>query len=311
MTLVVAANSRESIWLVADRRLSSDGKVVRDDARKIMFLETSDGVAILGYAGLGATALGTEPADWMSNILRGRNMPLEKSLGILADAMKREFPRHLVKMTHPGRPSHNIVITAFHNNEPKVYTIDLEISDDRKQYRFRYTRQLMKASENDSRTWDPRIIVAGSGGLYLWGKKNWARPLLRILSRYDKGEFSREAVAEHLAGLNNSVSESIHDNSVGNKCIIACRNRKTGFYKGGGNHYYYTGTKRDKGTPALPSITMGMDMRAIANMLMPITQENMDTMLKGEKPKKTKEEINEELRKETAKLPNFPDEKLP
>ena len=33
MTLVVAANSRESIWLVADRRLSSDGKVVRDDAK--------------------------------------------------------------------------------------------------------------------------------------------------------------------------------------------------------------------------------------------------------------------------------------
>jgi hypothetical protein len=50
-----------------------------------MFLETTDDVAILGYAGLGATALGTKPADWMSAVLRGRNLPLEKSLEVLAE----------------------------------------------------------------------------------------------------------------------------------------------------------------------------------------------------------------------------------
>lgn len=52
----------------------------KDDARKVMIPETTDAVAILGYAGLGATALGTEPADWMSNVLRGQNLPLEQSL---------------------------------------------------------------------------------------------------------------------------------------------------------------------------------------------------------------------------------------
>jgi hypothetical protein len=57
-----------------------------------MFLETTDGVAILGYAGLGATAGGTEPADWMAAVLRCRNFPLEQSLGILADAMKAQMP---------------------------------------------------------------------------------------------------------------------------------------------------------------------------------------------------------------------------
>jgi hypothetical protein len=49
-----------------------------------MFLETADGVAILGYAGLGATALATEPAHWMRAVLRGRVLPLERSLEVLA-----------------------------------------------------------------------------------------------------------------------------------------------------------------------------------------------------------------------------------
>lgn len=73
MTLVLTVTGRESVWLVADRRLSYIGNRYRDDARKVMFLDTTDGVAILGYAGLGTTALGTEPADWMSAVLRGRN----------------------------------------------------------------------------------------------------------------------------------------------------------------------------------------------------------------------------------------------
>ena len=47
MTLVVTVNGPETIWLLADRRLTSRGRVLRDDARKVMFLETPDGVAIL------------------------------------------------------------------------------------------------------------------------------------------------------------------------------------------------------------------------------------------------------------------------
>ena len=109
VTLVVAVNGPESIWLLADRRLSYKNRPPKDDARKVMFLETTDGVAILGYAGLGATALGTEPSDWMSAVLRGRNLPLEQSLGVLAEAMKKQLPRHIVRMPVDGRPAHNVV----------------------------------------------------------------------------------------------------------------------------------------------------------------------------------------------------------
>ena len=94
MTLVATINGPETIWVLADRRLSSGSRVVREDARKVMFLEATDGVAILGYCGLGATGQGNEPSNWMSAVLRGRNLPLEQSLGVIADAMKEQFPRH-------------------------------------------------------------------------------------------------------------------------------------------------------------------------------------------------------------------------
>lgn len=62
MTLIVSVNGPETVWLLADRRLSRGTTVHSEDARKILLLETTDGVAILGYAGLGETVAGTEPA---------------------------------------------------------------------------------------------------------------------------------------------------------------------------------------------------------------------------------------------------------
>src|SRR6476646_4016573 len=127
MTLVLAVNTPETIWLLADRRLSAPGRPPRDDARKVMELGATDGLALLGYAGLGATALGTEPGDWMVNVLRGRNLPLEQSLAVLADAIKAKFPSHLMKV-RGAPPVHNVVATTFIGDEVRLYTIDLAVS---------------------------------------------------------------------------------------------------------------------------------------------------------------------------------------
>jgi hypothetical protein len=113
MTLILTVNGHETIWMLADRRLSRKGRPSKDDARKMMFLVTDDGEAILGYAGLSATARGTEPADWMSAVLRGRRLPLEQSLGILANALKAQFPRHMGTSSPLTRSSflHSLTIT--------------------------------------------------------------------------------------------------------------------------------------------------------------------------------------------------------
>ena len=140
MTLVVAVAGPKTIWLLADCRLSyGGGRSPRDDARKVLILETIDkGRAILGYSGLGATVRGTEPSDWMSAVLRGRNLPLEQSLGVLAEAMKREFPPHMLQMPGKGTPAHNILVPAFLGGEPKLYTIGLACARDQKTHAFGY-----------------------------------------------------------------------------------------------------------------------------------------------------------------------------
>src|SRR5215469_9746122 len=95
MTFVLAVNGRDSIWLLADRRLSFERGPPQHDARKIMCIHTLDGTAMLGYAGMGMTAGGNEPSDWMSRVLRGWKLSLEQTLGVLAAGMSRRLPSHL------------------------------------------------------------------------------------------------------------------------------------------------------------------------------------------------------------------------
>ncbi len=306
MTLIVAVTGPESIWLLADRRLSKKGSLPKDDARKVMFLETSDGVAILGYAGLGATALGTEPADWMSAVLRGRNLPLEQSLGVLAEAMKKQLPRHLVRMPRGGGPAHNVIVPAFLANEPRLYTIDLAVAPDRKSYRFRYTRHVIdKPPPAKPRT--PRLGIGGTGALYLIKNKNWIRSLLRVVRANDRGHLSAHAVADHLASLNNEVHLGVTDKSVGPRCIVAWRHSKGGVHKGGGGQQFYTGTTRDPSYPSLPTIANSMELHALSDVMMRHLIKNTEAMQAGQPAQNL---FNDELNAELARLPDKPDENL-
>jgi hypothetical protein len=286
-------NGPETIWLLADRRLSYKHQKPKDDARKVMCLETTDGVAILGYAGLGATARGTEPADWMSAVLRGRNLPLEQTLAVLAEALKREFPRHMVGM--PGQPAHYVIVPAFLGEELRLYEIDLVFAPDGKKY-FRYTRYVHNPLLATPRA--PRLAVAGSGALYLAKNKKWIRGLLRMVKASDRRQVQPRAVADHLANLNHAVH--LADKTVGPRCVVVWRHRKEGVHKGGGGHQFYSGTTRDASSPALPTIGVGMDIEAIATAMMEVMR-----------ARQTTSELNtDEINAALARLPNKPDENL-
>jgi hypothetical protein len=272
-----------------------------------MFLETTDGVAILGYAGLGATALGTEPSVWMSAVLRTRNFPLEQSLGALAEAMKKQFPRHMVRMPGAGGPAHNIIVPAFLDGEPRLYTIDLAFAPDRKSYAFRYTRHAVGTT-----TRPPRMGLGGTGGIYLLQQKDkkWIRSLLRVVKANDGGQVSPHVVAEHLADLNYRVHLGIRDktvplgirDTVGPRCVVAWRHET-----GGGGHEFYTGATRDATSPCLPTIARGIDVEALVALEMPHMIKMFEARRAGQPSKEpNKDEINARL----ARLPDKPDEKL-
>jgi len=297
MTLVVTVNGPDTIWALADRRLSYPKGVYKDNARKIMFLETTDGCAILSYAGLGATGLGTEPSDWMSRVLRGVNAPLEQSLGILADAMKRQFPQHMVRMFGSASPTHSIVATAFVNDEPRLYTIDLAFTADRRKYHFGYTRHARPRPGSATRLETPRIFVTGTGGLYLaqTARKGWMRPLIKVVQAHDRGLLSAQAVSDHLAALNEEVREAVP--TVGPKCIVAWRYREPDSRKEGSGQFFYSATKHDPASrAALPTILSGMDFGPIVNVLVPHVLKHFDAVKKGQPPEELDiAAMNEEL----------------
>lgn len=272
----------------------------------MMFLETTDGTAILGYAGLGATSRGTEPADWMSAVLRGRNLPLEQSLGVVAEAMKQQFPRHMIQMPSNGSPVHNVIIPAFVGEEQRLYSIDLVFAPDRKSYQFRYTRHVAQKSPAEApRT--PRLGIGGTGALCLMKDKKWMRSLFRVVRASDRGNVSPYAVADHLVILNNNVHLAVTDKSVGPRCVVAWRFRKGGVQNGGGGHQFYTGPKRDASSPSLPTIGNGMDVNSLVGVLMSHMKNPFEAMRAGEPAQELdKDEINAAL----ARLPDKPDEDL-
>lgn len=271
MTLIVSVNSPETIWMLADRRLSYPGRRPKDDARKIMFLETKDGVAILGYAGLGATARGTEPADWMRSVLRGHNVSLERSLSILADAHQRQLPRHLGAFPQSWEPQHNVVIPVLLNDAPCLFSIDMQLARDRKSYRFRYTRHVTTGPDGAVTERAPRICVAGSGASYLLARKGWARELVQIVRACDEGRISHDTVATHLAAINRRVHAAMTNKSVGPRCVVAWRNRESGIHAGGGAHRYYRDGVADLDDgPMISSVGLGRDENALVAALLPI-----------------------------------------
>lgn len=201
MTLVLAVTSRKSIWMLTDRRLSYRNRPPRDDARKVMCLETIDALAILGYAGLGSTALGTEPGDWMVRVLRGRNLTLEKSLVVLADAVRAKLPRHLAALPTSPVQAHHIIIPAFVDSEPRLYSIDVVRSRNHSQYSFRCARHVT-GRQLSARHTTPRVAVGGSGAIHLPGDLRWGRELLRAVAAHDAGRISARAAASVFARLN-------------------------------------------------------------------------------------------------------------
>lgn len=305
MTLVLSVIGPETLWMVADRRLTRGRRVVREDARKLMFLETEDGFAILGYAGLGATARGSEPADWMSAVLRGRNWPMEPSLRALAGAAQRELPPHLSGLQTLDGPQHSILIPAVVAGEMRLYSITLALSPDRRAVTFRHTRWRKQTSRGFHIT--PRIAVAGSGAEALKRDRSWRRPLLRLVAAHARGRLSDRRVADELADLSLRVSAATADRSVGPRCIVAWRHRKRGLLKGGGGHRYYTGSHHDTDAPALPTISRGMDSRAVGHVIWTSYMPQVSAMLNGDMSVQVDvADVNAAL----AQLPETPDERL-
>lgn len=301
MTCIISLASRHTIWLASDRRLSFPNRPAQENARKTMILETKDGAALLGYAGLGRTALGTEPSDWMFNVLRGRNGPMEPLLTILAGAVQREMPKH-IKQFGPGvAPVHAIIIPAFVSGKYLLYTIGLKLNciGAAVEIKFQKWGPAMPGGR------PPRICVAGSAEAVLLRQKNWVRPLLRLASASDRGQISPETVANQLARIIVDVSK--RDRFTGMNSIVCWRNRKGGPHKMGGEHKFYDNGARVLDDSVIPMLLNGYPISDVGHALAAL---HLDNFIKWDREGPLKPVDDATMAAAVSKIADMPDENL-
>jgi hypothetical protein len=275
---------------------------------KIMDLETTDGHGVLAYAGLGATSKGTQPSEWMSAVLRGRGgMTFEQTLGVLSAASNRELPKHLASVSGGG---HFIIIPAFVRGiGSRLYSIDNVVDHKTRQHRYRYTSH-QRTAEPDSPS--IRLATAGTGGDYILRNKDraWGRALLSLVNEHDRGKISDHLIADQLARLNYEAHKAVRDGSVGPRSIVVWRRRPDARRPiSGGGHHLYTGVDRDRDSDPIPTIGNGMDVQAIAGILMKQFQRGIADH--GFAPGALDFHLDkDELNRLLADIPSDPDERL-
>jgi hypothetical protein len=73
--------------------------------------------------------------------------------------------RNMLSLSESGQVLHTIIATALVGDEPRLYTIDLVFSEDRKNCWFRYTRHINQTPPYPPQS-APLLAYGGSGGLY-------------------------------------------------------------------------------------------------------------------------------------------------
>jgi hypothetical protein len=292
MTLVMAFHGAQSVWLSADRRLTYPGDHFVDGACKMLEIEASDGLALLGYAGLGASVGKTQPSDWMNDLLANiHGRPLEEYLGIIADAMKADMPAHLATLA--GAQGHHLLAASIVNGEPRLYAVILELRPNGGPPHFVYTRY----ARTEQGGAPPKLAIAGSGALRVPHPQKLSRELAKIVAAVEAGRVDPRAVTDRLAKINAAIAE--RDKTVGRQCIVKWR------FNGGG-YQFYEGTKRVNGDLTVPTVVTGMDVRDIISASRPFWQKDFEAMRKGE----LVENNGRALQTELDKLSNKPKRKL-
>jgi hypothetical protein len=286
MTLLIGIATADSIWMCGDRRLTaSNGQ--RDDARKVVGLDCQDGVALVGYAGLGATRLDApDLSAWVVNTLNCRNEPVVQSLAILAEAAQRRIWPRLDSTIG----EHRFAIVAFVDGKPRICTIGLSADG-----RFEFVERPFRG--------DAFFIYAGSGAKKA---RNREPEMRRALSHFVGGSSTADDFARFLASVNFAVCTEDKDPFVGPTCTVGWRSlgNASGDSKGfDGTTEVSMGDMR----MAVPIIARGINVEALSSVALPEMKRHLDALRSGTPYETADEAHNAEL----AKLAAKPDDRLP
>jgi hypothetical protein len=288
MTLVLALAGKDTIWLMTDRRLSYARLRPKDDAHKTLRLECHDGDALLGYAGLGATPLGSQLSTWMAAVLRNENRSLVQSLNLLAEASKAELPKFLRMFPRHYVQEHHLVAPAFIDGKPEMFHIAVSGRG-----KLLYTRYRLPHGQVAP------IKILGSGAQYIADIPNIMRDLLRLMRAHEERRITSLAVATELAKLNWHAHEN--EVTVGPNCLVQWLHRdRDDWERDRGTWFqFFDGPNLDRGGGMPPNLARGMDLRIIADSIMPQFLAASEAYFEGRDPPPeiSPDAMNEYMRK--------------
>lgn len=307
MTLVAAVVGERSLWLVADRRLSVAQKAPQDDALKVFSLDATDGVALFGYAGLGATAKKAQPAQWMSNVLRGRAVDIESAMVAIADAASRQLPQHLARLPLAGTAVHTVLVPAFVGGQPRLYTIDTTQPKDGSVGETAINRHMSEHISVPS-AFCPLFRAIGSGASSFPSARDWWRPFISLMRACDRGQVRPHVVAGRLAGLAHAVYLKAPNAHVSANCVVTWRFNPAYAGKWSSGHALFSAGQFEPNAPGLPTVVQGLDLQAVVAVIRSHAEK---TILQVRAGKLDTQVDRGTMNTELGKLPRLPDELLP
>jgi hypothetical protein len=268
MTFALVALGQKSIWAVADRMLTFEGNT-RRDAIKLAEFQADDGVAVIAYAGLGETAGGTQPSQWITNVLRGyKPITVEQGLALLAKATFENLAPRLNDLPQHAGKSHVFLIAAHIDKKPHLFTIEVEVDGAGVITHARHTRWV------NARGVPHRIAVAGSGAACAMRERRLLRHVLTAIQAAEKGKARHHEVSELFAMVNRRVAANV--SSVSTECIVLWRI----IDEGGGAHRWFP--EPDGELEFIPTVGGGMPVHEIVSAILPTMQQHLENVSRGQ-----------------------------
>lgn len=289
MTLVVGCSSATGVCLMADRRITfGDGRTV-DDAVKVFNYDATDGSAIFGYAGLGQTAGGTEPSEWMLRCLRNLAMPVETAVYMIYEAMAKRLAPHLKGIAWSNSEAeHCVLVLAIVNRKPRQYFLSVKRRVDGT------VEPTYRRLHYDKLRTPPVLMFAGGSGAHMVSR----REALKVARAHADGRVSDLALARYFASVIARVHLEVA--SVGRRSVGLTRPAV-----GGGMPFAFDGTENDVAGANIPQLSRGLNMSALAESMLARWRE-VHAQLQRPPPSAGSVAMQEYLAK-TAAAVDFPD----
>lgn len=224
----------------------ADGAIASTDARKIVGIDSTDGLALVSYAGLGMIS-GLDPSDWVTSVCQGVQTDLRGYMMCLAEAMKEVDP-----VERSAAPGHLFVAAGVVDGQPVLYSL---VAGSAGRLSLRYFER------------PNTFMIAGAGRASLQNTDDKltdeAHELRDWIRKVETEDAHPREVTDRLAKWDAATSRETEN--AGSRAIVAYRLVGDGEVAPG--RCFYDGATLEPPDSKIPQMTRGVDVNQIFDLM--------------------------------------------